>query len=36
VRLDARVDGTRYEYPGFSLLVDKHALAVQIGVVWTP
>lgn len=36
MRLDARVDGTRYEYPGFSLLVDKHALAVQIGVVWTP
>lgn len=36
VRLDLRVDGTRYEYPGFSLLFDKHALAVQVGVAWTP
>lgn len=36
VRLDVRADGTRYEYPGFTLLFDKHALAVQIGVVWTP
>lgn len=36
VRLDLRADGTRYEYPGFSLLLHKHALAVQIGLSWTP
>ncbi len=36
VRFDLRVDGTRYEYPGFSLLPEKHALSLQLGVAWTP
>lgn len=36
VRLELRADGTRYEYPSFSLLPEKHALAVQMGISWVP
>lgn len=36
VRLELRADGTRYEYPSFTLLPEKHALAVQMGVSWAP
>jgi hypothetical protein len=36
VRLDGRLDLTRYEYPGFSLRTAKLAMALEIGVVWTP
>lgn len=36
LRFDARVDLTRYEYPGFTLLTERHALAVEIGATWAP
>lgn len=36
LRFDARVDLTRYEYPGFTLLTERHALAVEVGATWTP
>src|SRR5690606_7956797 len=35
VRIDFRLELTRYEYPLFSLLTAKHALASQVGIVWT-
>ncbi len=34
VRLDVRLEGTRYAYPDFVLLPEKLALAAQLGLVW--
>ncbi|MBC7170979.1 MAG: DUF3570 domain-containing protein [Polyangiaceae bacterium] len=34
VRVDLRLEGTRYNYPEFTLLPEKLALAVQLGLLW--
>ncbi len=34
VRLDVRVEGTRYGYPDFVLLPEKLAIATQLGLLW--
>ncbi len=36
VRLDARVEGIRFEYPEFDLLTERHALSVIVGFTWAP
>lgn len=36
VRLDARVEGIRYEHPEFDLLPERHALSVIVGLTWIP
>lgn len=36
IRLDARVEGVRYEYPEFDLLPERHALSVMLGCTWAP
>ena len=36
VILDARVEGIRYEHPGFDLLPERHALSVLLGLTWEP
>lgn len=36
VRLDARLEGIRWEYPEFDLLTERHALSLIVGFTWTP
>ena len=36
LRVDLRVEGTRYEYLEFDLLPRKHAVAAQLALTWEP
>ena len=36
IRLDARVEGIRFEHPEFDLLPERHALSVMVGCTWSP
>ena len=36
LRVDARVEGTRYEYLEFDLLPRKHAVSAQLALTWEP
>ena len=36
VRLDARLEGIRWEYPEFDLLTERHALSLLMGFTWLP